>query len=196
MAAEERRDACGNWLGTLHMQEVAGTVYRAVLDSREPRAEEIGHLDPQRLSVGAAYRENRVGDGGGRSAPNVQALRAGSSIPKNVSASLIACGTAPGTRSSITARHASDSRRLTALMKAATRRLVLAGGVASNAGPAFWRNPAALGTDRSGRFSRESDAISGRSIASWSATAARLQWPATCARRTPRWPRRAAASAA
>jgi len=53
------------------------------------------------------------------SAPNVHSVSAGSSTPKNVSASLIACATAPGNRSSSKAAARVDSRPLTAFMKIA-----------------------------------------------------------------------------
>src|SRR3990170_2357686 len=64
MAAEERRYGFGNRLGTLHVEEMTDALNRAVLDLREPRAESLGHLNPQRLSVGAEHREDRLGDGG------------------------------------------------------------------------------------------------------------------------------------
>ena len=48
------------------------------------------------------------------SGPNVHSVRAGSSTPKKVSASLIDCVTTPGIRSSSNARHSSHSRPLAA----------------------------------------------------------------------------------
>ena len=49
----------------LHVQEVARAVNRAFLDLSEPHAADVGHLDPQRLSIGAAHPEDRPGDDGG-----------------------------------------------------------------------------------------------------------------------------------
>ena len=70
------------------------------------------------------------------SGPNVHSVRAGSSTPKKVSASLIACATAPGIRSSSRARHVAQSRPLAALMKMANAPSWSPLPYASNAGPA------------------------------------------------------------
>ncbi len=68
---------------------------------------------------------------------------------------------------------------------------------ASNAGPTCWSTAAPLGTDSSNGSSRISVCtVSGWSSASWAATTAPVEWPATWARGTPRWSRSAAASAA
>jgi hypothetical protein len=46
------------------VEEMTNALDRAVFDPRDPRAESVGHLNPQRLRVGAEHRENRLRDSG------------------------------------------------------------------------------------------------------------------------------------
>jgi len=80
------------------------------------------------------------------SGPNAQAVMAGSSMPKRVSASLTVSAMPPGTCASITAWQVSQSRPLTALRKPATARSWSPAAKASREGAAFLKKAAALGT--------------------------------------------------
>ena len=74
----------------------------------EPGPQAIGNLHPQRLRLAAHARTAPAGTRGAACWRRTSTRRApGSSTPKNVSASVDVCATAPGIRSSSTARQAS-----------------------------------------------------------------------------------------
>jgi hypothetical protein len=51
VALQEIRDRLGDGLGTFDLQEMAHSADRALLDVREPGADELSDLDPQRLGL-------------------------------------------------------------------------------------------------------------------------------------------------
>jgi hypothetical protein len=115
VALREIRDRLGDGLGTLDLQEMAHPADRALLDVREPGADELSDLDPQRLVSAPITDRPGLRMAAACSGPNVHSVTAGSSTPKKVSASVIDGATTPEIRSSSNARHASQSRPLAAV---------------------------------------------------------------------------------
>ena len=62
MPAEEGGDVRGHRRGTLDVQEMAGARGRAVFHLRQPGTKQAGDLHPERLGIGAAHRQRRLGD--------------------------------------------------------------------------------------------------------------------------------------
>ena len=91
--------ASSDGLGTLDLQQVTGAVDRAFVDLWQRGAEELGDLHPHGLRLTADHGQDRPVEPAACSAPKTHSVSAGSSMPKKVSASLIACLTAPGTGS-------------------------------------------------------------------------------------------------
>ena len=90
VSLQERRDRSSDRLGALHLQEMPRAVDRAVLDARERSAEELGDLHPQWPGLGTQHDKVGRSMAAACSTPKVHSVRAGSSIPKKVSASLVA----------------------------------------------------------------------------------------------------------
>ena len=197
VSRQKLRNRLSDGLGTLDLQEMAHPVDRALLDVRERGAEERGDLHPQRLGLAPITDRTGLRMAAACSGPNVHSVRAGSSTPKKVSASLIDCVTTPGIRSSSNARHVSQSRPLAAAHEHGKRARVVAASVCLEHRAGGFKNAAPRGNDTSVGSSRVSVCtFSGWSRASWAPIDAPVEWPAMCARRTPRWSSNAAASAA
>jgi hypothetical protein len=69
------------------VKEMAYALGRELLDLWERGAQEVGHLHPQRLGLGAQDGEDGSTDGGCLLWPEVPLVSAGNSTPKKVSAS-------------------------------------------------------------------------------------------------------------
>jgi hypothetical protein len=113
-------------LGLLDRQQVTGAVDRAFVDVGQRQAEDLGDLLPYGLRSLPSIDRTGWWMAAAGSAPNAHSVSAGSSTPMNVSASPMACSSAPGTRGSSGALAFAHSRPLTALVKSPAHRRVTA----------------------------------------------------------------------